>query len=270
MPPVTIAPDGLSFSAGLAAQWNVERSGTFWFYLTDEHGLSFGRDTRIELQAQPDTAPVVAWEAPPDHSFVTPRAIVPIKALVKDDLAIRGIQLRFLRPGGSEQEQIIELVTGPALPTAGQSGRMGDGDSRTIDYGWDLAQLGELNPGDVLAVRLTAEDYKPQLATTVARGGGSPLARKAFATNAPIAFSGAGNAHISSTRSLRPMPRRLIHGLLAPAATTYGLSNKLSKFNNASLMARWSRNTRRSTRRSRRLARWSSPPSIETWKAIRG
>ena len=46
---------------------------------------------------------------------------------------------------------------------------MGEGDSRTIDYGWDLAQLGGLNPGDVLAVRLTAEDYKPQLATTVVR-----------------------------------------------------------------------------------------------------
>lgn len=171
MPAVTIAPDGLGFSAGLAstAPWTVERSGTFWFDLTDQHGLVFGRDTRIELQAQPDSAPALAWEAPPDHSFVTPRAIVPVKAIIKDDLAIRGIQLRFLRPGGSEQEQVIELFTKPELPAAGQSGRMGEGDSRTIEYGWDLAQLGGLNPGDVLAVRLTAEDYKPQLATTVAR-----------------------------------------------------------------------------------------------------
>jgi hypothetical protein len=170
LPAVTIAPDGLSFAAGLAAAapWNFERSGTLWFDLTDEQGLVFGRDTRIEMQALPDSAPALAWETPPDHSFVTPRAIVPIKALVKDDLAIRGIQLRFLRPGASEQEQVLELYTGPAA-RAPLVGPMGEGDGRIVDYGWDLARLGGLSPGDALAVRLTAEDYKPQLATTVVR-----------------------------------------------------------------------------------------------------
>ncbi len=175
VPVVTIAPDGLSFSAGMASAvpWKVERSGTFWFDLTDEHGLTFGRDTRVELQALPDLPPALAWESPPDHSFATPRAIVPVKALVKDDLAIRGIQLRFLRPGASEQEQVLELYAGPATPAAPGSGLMGEGESRTVEYGWDLAQLGGLNPGDVLAVRLTAEDYKPQLATTIRWAGKS-------------------------------------------------------------------------------------------------
>ena len=168
LPQVAISPDGLSFTAGGASSpWIALRSGTLWFDLTDEHGLVFGRDTRIELHAVTDSAPAVAWETPPDHSLVTPRAIVPVKALVKDDLAIRGIQLRFLRPGASDQEQVVDLFAG-AQPAAA-SGRMGEGDSRTIDYAWDLAQLGNLNAGDVLAVRLTAEDYKPQLATTVVR-----------------------------------------------------------------------------------------------------
>jgi hypothetical protein len=169
-PAIAIAVDGLSFTVGMSptAPWMVERSAALWFELKDEHGLAFGRDTRVELHAVPDSAPAIAWETPPDHSLVTPRAIVPVKALVKDDLAIRGIQLRFLRPGGSEQEQVVELFSGSAAPTIA-SGRMGDGESRSVDYGWDLAQLGGLNPGDVLAVRLTAEDYKPQLATTVAR-----------------------------------------------------------------------------------------------------
>ena len=168
---VTITRDGLSFDAGLSngAPWRIERSGTFWFDLTDEQGVVFGRDTRVELQALADSAPALAWEKPPDHSFVTPRAIVPIKALVKDDLAIRGIQLRFLRPGASEQEQVAELYAGPKAAAASGARPMGDGDSRTVDYGWDLARLVGLNAGDVLAVRLTAEDYKPQLATTVVR-----------------------------------------------------------------------------------------------------
>jgi hypothetical protein len=43
------------------------------------------------------------------------------------------------------------------------------GETRPIDAAWDLNQLTGLVPGDVLAVRLTAEDYKPQLATSVAR-----------------------------------------------------------------------------------------------------
>ena len=154
------------------------QSAALWFELTDEHGLVFGRDTRIELLAVADSAPAISWEAPQDHSLATPRAILPIKALVKDDLAIRGIQLRFLRPGGSEQEQVVELFTGMATPAAAASGRMGEDDSRTIEFAWDLAQLGGLNPGDVLAVRLTAEDYKPQLATTVVR---RPVARRSSA-----------------------------------------------------------------------------------------
>lgn len=171
LPEVAISPDGLAFSAGMsaAAPWLIEQSGAFWFELSDEHGLVFGRDTRIELHALPDTAPALAWESPPDHSFITPRAVVPIKALIKDDLAIRGVQLRFLRPGGSDEEQVVELYAGPEQPAVDGERAMGSGDSRSIEHGWDLAQLAGLNPGDVLAVRLTAEDYKPQLATTVAR-----------------------------------------------------------------------------------------------------
>ncbi len=169
-PPVTIAADGGSFSAPARGTWLVERSGAFWFELTDEHGVAFGRDTRIELYAAADAPPSIAWESPADHAFVTPRAIVPVRAIVKDDLALRGIQLRYLRPGQSDEEQVVELFVGQAAGRPDQTattGRGFEGDGRTIDHSWDLAQLAGLAPGDVLAVRLTAEDFKPQLATSV-------------------------------------------------------------------------------------------------------
>lgn len=169
LPSVSLDDDGLSFAAPAGGAWTIEKSGNLWFELTDENGLVFGRDTRIELQVLPDSPPAIAWEAPIDHTFVTPRALVPVQALVKDDLAIRGVQLRFLRPGASEAEQVIELYAGPAKVAASRGSTIPDGDSQSIDYEWDLARLPHLQPGDVLAVRITAEDYKPQLATSIVR-----------------------------------------------------------------------------------------------------
>jgi len=170
VPAVQVSADGRSFRAPAQGQWLVERSGAFWFELTDESGVVFGRDTRIELHAAADAPPSIAWESPADHSFVTPRAIVPVRGLVKDDLAIRGIQLRYLRPGQSDEEQVLPLYVGQAASLPGQTatnGRGFEGDSRAIDYAWDLAQLAGLAPGDVLAARITAEDHKPQLATSI-------------------------------------------------------------------------------------------------------
>ncbi len=170
LPSVAVGQGGLSFRvpADPQAPWLIEKSAAYWVELADESGLPTGRDSRLELQVVPDSPPAISWESPGDHTFVTPRAIVPIAALVKDDLAIQRIQLRYLRPGHSDQgEQIVDLFVGP--PQAQPTGGMDAGDSRSIDAGWDLSRLAGLAPGDVLAVRLTAEDYKPQLATTVAR-----------------------------------------------------------------------------------------------------
>ena len=172
VPAAAVGAGGRNFSAPASGEWLIERSGAFWFELTDEHGVTFGRDTRIELSAVADAPPSIAWESPADHSFVTPQAIVPVRGVVKDDLAIRGIQLRYLRPGQSDEEQIVELYVeraGGQPEKTATTGRGFEGQTRTIDHPWDLAQLAGLAPGDVLAVRITAEDHKPQLATSVVR-----------------------------------------------------------------------------------------------------
>ena len=86
-------------------------------------------------------------------------------------MAVRTIELRYLRPGNSDEEQIVPLFSGAdAVPAKGSTeSSPSPGDVRPIHAQWDLSALAGLLPGDVLNVRLLAEDYKPQLATTTIR-----------------------------------------------------------------------------------------------------
>ena len=172
---VAVSADGKSFQAPAdgPVPWLAEKSGEVWCEVTDDSALPTGRQERIELQVVADAPPTISWEAPADHALVTPRALVPIRALIKDDLAIARIELRYLRPDASDQgEQVLELYVGkpaaehkagdpPARTTAGQS--------LALDTAWDLALIPSLAEGSVLAVRIVAEDFKPQQTTAVVR-----------------------------------------------------------------------------------------------------
>jgi hypothetical protein len=170
LPAIQVAADGLRFSAPASGgpTWTIESSAGYWLEMTDASGLVSGRDARLEIHVLPDLPPSLAWETPADHTFVTPRAVVGLKCLVKDDLAIKNVQLRYLRPGMSDQGELLTtLYAGPA--EANPPAAMGDGENHAVEHAWDLSQLAGLRAGDVLALRLTAEDYKPQTATTVVR-----------------------------------------------------------------------------------------------------
>ncbi len=168
-PAVEIGPAGRSFSApATGSSWIVERSTTLALELTDPQGMTFGKDVRIELNAVEDRLPAISWEAPGEHSFVTARAIVPIKASVKDDVGVTAVQLRYLRPGQSDEEQVVVLYQREATQVA-DAGSFSNDEQQRIDFAWDLSRLAGLAAGDVLAIRLTAEDAKLQLATTTVR-----------------------------------------------------------------------------------------------------
>src|SRR5262249_38592938 len=98
LPKIEIASGGRSFHAPSAdVLWTVEKSGVFELEFIDQQGMRFGRSARIELHAIEDQSPSIAWEAPEEHVFATASATLPIKATVKDDLAVHKIQLRYLR-----------------------------------------------------------------------------------------------------------------------------------------------------------------------------
>jgi hypothetical protein len=168
-----VAGGGLAFHAPAdsAKKWIVEKSETLWFDLAGEQPLPGVRDARLELQVLPDAPPTLSWELPSDHALVTPRALVPIKCLVKDDLAIRRVELRYLRPDASDAgEQVVELYRGPDKPQPPAPLAAGaGGQTLALDTSWDLAAIPALQPGAVLAVRIVAEDYRPQQSAATVR-----------------------------------------------------------------------------------------------------
>lgn len=158
--------------ANAAPEFVLEKSGTYWFDLEDREGFHGGQQTRYEMRVIPDAAPTVDIEQPKANIFVTPQAVVPLRILVKDDLAIHQISLVVLRSDQSDKGEIAQLlVDGPAkiLPervaAISIANPLGEnwpqGESRLVEYGWNLAPLG-LKPGVQIMFHATATDYRPQ------------------------------------------------------------------------------------------------------------
>jgi hypothetical protein len=201
--PARVSDDGLGFvvggsdaGAGTQSPLIVDRSGSYWFELTDREGLTGGEQDRREIRAVPDSPPSVAVEDPTANVFVTPRAKVPLRVSAKDDLAVRAIALVFEQteqadpskeppadgpaktpgktpekapdasgPSPPARKGEVPLYAGPEKVPPQRSGQLSggaeQGDRRVVDYRWELAGL-ELSPGAQLLFHATATDYLPQ------------------------------------------------------------------------------------------------------------
>jgi hypothetical protein len=148
---------------------------TYWLEVTDAEGLLGGEDRRWNLRAVPDTPPTVLLEQPAANTFVTADAAVPLAGLVKDDLAIRAIDVRFTRSDSADTEkrETAPIHRGPNVAVASSSGVAeagpGSGETRPVEFAWDLVQLRGLKPGAWIDFELTADDYKPQSAQSATR-----------------------------------------------------------------------------------------------------
>lgn len=178
----------------------VTRSGSYRILLEDAEGLVGGEETRYEVRAVADLPPNVSMEQPEANIYVTAEAVVPVRVAVKDDLAIHEAWLRFRRsdtpevaaaadeqqpageaalandaateagdpaePAATESEpQGLPLYAGPQVAPAPSSESIvattPPGETRTIEYAWDLAAL-TLPNGAQLDVWAAASDYQPQ------------------------------------------------------------------------------------------------------------
>ncbi len=160
--PAKLGDDGAWFTIGYGGDvLKVEKSGAYWFALTDREDLRGGTDDRWEIRVTADLPPTVRIERPTANLFVTPKAVVPIRVSAKDDLAIRDIALMF-RYGkeGKETERSLSLHAGPKQAPRLSAPRP-VGDSREVDYSWNLAPL-DLQPGTQVTFWATAGDYLPQ------------------------------------------------------------------------------------------------------------
>jgi len=164
--PARLSDDGLKFeiSAEEGPSWVIGKSGAYWFELTDRDSLKRGAGHRWEIRAIPDRPPAISLQEPSGNAFVTVDAVVPIRILVKDDLAIHTVHLRYVLSDQGEEE--IELYRGAddvaEVEIGGLQGAAERGDSRLLEYGWDLSRLEGLVPGAVIELHVAANDYKPQ------------------------------------------------------------------------------------------------------------
>lgn len=168
----SIGGDARTFHFG-PEQWIAAKSGPYQLELTDEDGLA-GVVGKWNLRVEPDPPPSVAWLRPTDDLYVTAGAVVPIEVAVKDNLAIQRVDLRYERPDLSEAEEDrgptdtrIDLYRGPEPLAPASNERTGTrGESRIVEYNWDLASL-KLPVGAQLTVHVEAADYRPSIGRTV-------------------------------------------------------------------------------------------------------
>ncbi len=160
--PAELSEDGVTFAAACA----VEKSGAYWFALLDREGLRGGGDDRWEIRAIADAPPNVQIEQPRADLFVTPQAVAPLHISAKDDLALRAVALAFRR-SDTEPETSLPLFSGPKQPPP-QPAASPPGESRVIDYRWNLAAL-NLQAGAEVTFCATASDYLPQTARSEPR-----------------------------------------------------------------------------------------------------
>ena len=104
----------------------VEKSQVGWFELTDRDGLMSRNEDRWRSAPCPTLPPTVAIEDPAGNVFVTPQAVLPLRIVVKDDLAIWDVVLVFTRsdrPGAPPWR--VPLYAGPPHVPAGQAPGLG-------------------------------------------------------------------------------------------------------------------------------------------------
>lgn len=175
--PLVIGADGRSFSLAADAEkpFVVAKSGGYLVELEDAQGLVGGRDARYELRAVADLEPTVSIDAPAANTFATPNAVVPLKITVSDDLAIKAIELVYLRSDKSQAGEQREIVYhGPEAPPtvenkqAVETAPVDRGERRQVEERWELAALG-LAPGSELTLHAEASDYRPAIGRSTPR-----------------------------------------------------------------------------------------------------
>src|SRR3989304_3031331 len=98
-----------------------------WPQQLDREGLTNRTNDRWDIIAVADNPPSITIEQPTDTTYVTPQAVVPLRIMAKDDLAIRDVTLAYSKqttaestmdstvglPSSAPQETIVPLYTGP-------------------------------------------------------------------------------------------------------------------------------------------------------------
>ena len=162
--PVAVARDGLGFTlpASPSEPWVLEAPATYHFELRDRNDFVAADLAGSELHVQKDAPPTVSLASPNSGAYFTAEALVPIRAIAKDDVAIRSIELEY----GDQRRDLFRAVDAPGAAKLPDVAPPKLGETRVVEHEWNLAELPQLRPGDVIEFRLAVSDRQPQYGYT--------------------------------------------------------------------------------------------------------
>ncbi len=175
--PAVVGDDKLSFTLAANAEQPlvITASGAYRIDLEDAEGFHGHRDVRYDLRSTEDRPPTASLEQPAADGFVTADAVVPIRILAKDDLALARVELSYLRSDQSDKGAVSRVLwkgAEKASPPEGWQPSAGPitppGESRVVEERFELKPL-ELKPGTQLTLNASAIDYRPQVTQSHAR-----------------------------------------------------------------------------------------------------
>jgi hypothetical protein len=159
LPELVLAPDHLSFAMPPGADWQPPKSAHVWIEVVDETGSVTGREGPLELQVIADAPPTISWDQPADHSAFTSQALVPVAAMVKDDIAVQRVELRYAIIGSEAMTPQTIVLFERSQP---ETKSLGEGDSQAVSYAWDLSLLRLTQKETALSLQLVAYDFHQQ------------------------------------------------------------------------------------------------------------
>ncbi|MCS7304813.1 MAG: hypothetical protein NZ602_06875 [Thermoguttaceae bacterium] len=176
----------------------IRQSGRWRLRLIDQQGLE-QEVASWEVRSLPDLPPSLTVVQPPVLTYATPKAVLPIRAIVKDDLGVRQVLL-LAGLGESSSAPMPSDATPTQLPTMSPNSSFGpekppaglrqwwvyEGPKQPpkatkplstpsdlthslleLEYSWDLGSL-EAQPGSQIVFYLQASDYAGQTVSTQA------------------------------------------------------------------------------------------------------
>lgn len=166
--PAQLSEDGLSLTVSEGKMpWLVNKSGRYRFEMTEREDPVDATPPEFEIQAVSDNAPKVILEQPGKHTYVTRNAVVPLRGMVEDDLAVASVDLRYgddVEKTGPDETHTIELYR-PSIDDEASSPEpdsLKTTNGVLIDYQWDLSEVPWLRPEMTVAFRIAASDFRPQ------------------------------------------------------------------------------------------------------------
>ena len=165
--PAALTDDGLQLTipASEKSAWTIRESGTYSIELVDQDEITGGASDQWQIRAITDEPPTVNVEKPTAELHTTANAIVPLRVLAKDRLAVRDIAIKYIRSDASDEgEKSFFLFQDddkvPPISVEQLSTVVSEGDRELVAKNWELTTL-NLDPGTQISFHAAARDYQP-------------------------------------------------------------------------------------------------------------